>query len=51
MAPVGDGDPGVSGETEAPDADGAFAKRQADAVFTVVGDAPGWALKWTGNGD
>jgi hypothetical protein len=29
-------------------ADAAFAKRQADAQFTVVGPAPAWARTWPG---
>lgn len=38
-------------DTEDAVADEAFRKRQADAAFTVTGDAPPWALEWPGDGD
>lgn len=38
-------------DVEGAQAEEAFRKRQADAAFTVTGDAPDWALNWPGDGD
>lgn len=52
---MGDGDDRLSdteepGEAQSPeDAEEAFRERQLDAVFTVTGPAPEWALKWPGD--